>query len=110
LVDLRFCDLPGAWQHFAVPIGQFEEKIFADGIGFDGSSIRGFKKIDESDMILIPDAKTFVVDRFGKEPVGSLICDVYEPPAISESYGQAKDTRARFANDPRSIAQKLKNI
>ena len=79
LVDLRFCDLPGAWQHFAVPIGQFEEKIFAGGIGFDGSSIRGFKSIEESDMILIPDAKTFIVDRFGKVPVGGLISGVYNP-------------------------------
>lgn len=94
LVDLRFCDLPGAWQHFAVPIGQFKEKIFTDGIGFDGSSIRGFKNIEESDMILIPDAKTFAVDRFGKEPAGSLICDVYDP-----------ESKTRFEKDPRAIAQ-----
>ena len=94
LVDLRFCDLPGAWQHFAVPIGQFEEKIFSEGIGFDGSSIRGFKSIEESDMILIPDAKTFIVDRFGKEPVGGLICDVYNP-----------ESKTRFEKDPRAIAQ-----
>ncbi len=94
LVDLRFCDLPGSWQHFAVPVGQFKEKIFADGIGFDGSSIRGFKNIEESDMILIPDAKTFAVDRFGKEPAGSLICDVYDP-----------ESKTRFEKDPRAIAQ-----
>jgi len=95
LIDLKFCDLPGAWQHFAVPVGQFNEKIFTDGIGFDGSSIKGFKNIEESDMILIPDDKTFVIDRFGKEPVGSLICDIYEP-----------QTKERFANDARFIAQK----
>lgn len=94
LIDLRFCDLPGAWQHFAVPLDQFGEKIFSEGIGFDGSSIRGFKNIEESDMILIPDAKTFVVDTFGNEPAGSLICDVYEP-----------ESKTRFANDPRAAAQ-----
>jgi len=94
LVDLRFCDLPGAWQHFAVPINQFEERLFSAGIGFDGSSIRGFKNIEESDMILIPDAKTFGIDRFGKEPVGGLICDVYDP-----------ESKTRFEKDPRAIAQ-----
>jgi glutamine synthetase len=94
LVDLRFCDLPGAWQHFAVPINQFEERIFSGGIGFDGSSIRGFKNIEESDMILIPDAKTFGIDRFGKEPAGSLICDVCDP-----------ESKTRFEKDPRAIAQ-----
>ncbi len=94
LIDLRFCDLPGAWQHFSVPLGQFEEKIFSGGIGFDGSSIRGFKNIEESDMILIPDARTFAVDRFGKEPVGGLICDVCDP-----------ESKTRFEKDPRTIAQ-----
>lgn len=94
LIDLRFCDLPGAWQHFSVPINQFEERIFSGGIGFDGSSIRGFKNIEESDMILIPDARTFAVDRFGKEPVGGLICDVCDP-----------ESKTRFEKDPRAIAQ-----
>ncbi|MFZ3073926.1 MAG: type I glutamate--ammonia ligase [Minisyncoccales bacterium] len=94
MVDLKFCDLPGAWQHFTVPLDQFDEKVFSKGIGFDGSSIRGFKSIEESDMILIPDAKTFVVDRFGKEPVGGLICDVYDP-----------ESKTRFEKDPRAIAQ-----
>ena len=74
--------------------GQFEEKIFSSGIGFDGSSIRGFKNIEESDMILIPDARTFAVDRFGKEPAGGLICDVYDP-----------ESKTRFEKDPRAIAQ-----
>ncbi len=94
MIDLKFCDLPGAWQHFTIPLGEFAEKIFSEGIGFDGSSIRGFKNIEESDMILIPDAKTFVIDNFGKEPVGGLICDVYEP-----------ESKTRFKNDPRAIAQ-----
>ena len=94
LIDLRFCDLSGAWQHFSVPLDQFEERIFSGGIGFDGSSIRGFKNIEESDMILIPDARTFAVDRFGKEPVGGLICDVCDP-----------ESKTRFEKDPRAIAQ-----
>ena len=95
LIDLRFCDLPGAWQHFTVPLDQFEEKIFFEGIGFDSSSIRGFKEINESDMILIPDAKTSCVDNFGKEPVLSLICDIYEP-----------ENKEKFAGDARFIAKK----
>lgn len=95
LIDLKFCDLPGAWQHFAIPLNQFREEIFTEGIGFDGSSIRGFKAIEESDMILIPDQKTFAIDRFSKEPTGSLICDIYEP-----------QTKTRFTGDPRFIAQK----
>ena len=95
MIDLKFVDLPGTWQHFTVPLDQFDEKVFAEGVGFDGSSIRGFKAINESDMVLLPDPKTFIVDMFAKEPVGSLICDVYEP-----------GLKTRFGNDPRSIAQK----
>ena len=57
-VDLRFIDLPGLWQHFSVPVRELTEELFADGIGFDGSSIRGFQQIHESDMLLIPDPTT----------------------------------------------------
>ena len=67
-MDLKFNDLPGLWQHFSLPISEFEENIFKEGIGFDGSSIRGFQEIHESDMILIPDAKTAVVDPVCKYP------------------------------------------
>jgi len=95
MIDLKFCDLPGTWQHFTVPLDQFDEKIFSEGVGFDGSSIRGFKAIEESDMLLIPDAETFIVDSFGKEPVGSLVCNVYDP-----------ESKGRFKNDPRFTAQK----
>jgi len=95
MIDLKFCDLPGAWQHFSIPLDQLNENVFKQGIGFDGSSIRGFKAIEESDMVLVPDPKTFTVDTFGKETLGSLICDIYEPVIMS-----------RFANDPRNIAQK----
>ncbi len=105
MIDLKFCDLPGAWQHFTVPLDQFNEKVFSEGIGFDGSSIRGFKNIEESDMVLAPDAKSFVIDMFAKEPVGSLICDVYEPPVSAKESGGTKDRKTRFGNDPRAIAQ-----
>lgn len=94
-IDIKFCDLPGAWQHFTIPLSRFDEKAFSEGLGFDGSSIRGFKEIENSDMVLLPDPKTFVLDIFGAEPVGSLICDVYEP-----------GLKERFINDPRAVAQR----
>ena len=56
IVDVRFCDLPGVMQHFTMPVSSFDEDIFTDGLGFDGSSIRGFQAIHESDMLLLPDA------------------------------------------------------
>jgi len=95
MIDLKFVDLPGAWQHFTVPLDQFDEKVFTEGLGFDGSSIRGFKAINESDMVLVPDPKSFVIDQFGKNPVGSLICDAYEP-----------GLKTRFENDPRAVSQR----
>ena len=61
IVDLRFIDLPGLWQHFSIPVSELSEGIFEDGLGFDGSSIRGFQTIDESDMLLIPDPATAVM-------------------------------------------------
>ena len=63
-VDVRFCDLPGTMQHFTVPVESFDEKVFSDGLMFDGSSIRGFQQIHESDMLLLPDATTAVLDPF----------------------------------------------
>lgn len=98
-IDFKFCDLPGAWQHFTVPLDRFDEKVFSEGLGFDGSSIRGFKEINNSDMLLAPDPKTFVVDIFGAEPIGSLICDVYEP-GLEE----------RFSNDPRAVTQRAEKF
>jgi len=95
MIDLKFVDLPGSWQHFTVPIDQFNENIFTEGIGFDGSSIRGFTAIEASDLVLLPDAKTFHIDAFAQKPVGSLICDAYEP-----------GLKKRFPNDPRAIAQR----
>ncbi|HET7767576.1 MAG TPA: glutamine synthetase, partial [Chloroflexota bacterium] len=62
MVDLKFIDLPGQWQHFTVPISELKEGVFSEGLGFDGSSIRGWQKINESDMLVIPDPTTALVD------------------------------------------------
>ena len=62
MVDFKFVDLPGLWQHFSVPVEEFTTSIFEEGIGFDGSSIRGFQKINESDMLLLPDPDTAFLD------------------------------------------------
>jgi len=94
-VDLKFMDFPGQWQHFTVPVTHFNEGSFEDGYGFDGSSIRGWKPIHESDMLLIPDAETMFVDLFIEAPTLSLICDVYEPA-----------TKEKYSRCPRNIAQK----
>src|SRR5881275_665317 len=64
VVDVRFTDLPGTWQHFSIPLKELEEDTFKDGLGFDGSSIRGFQAINESDMLLLPDASSAYVDPF----------------------------------------------
>jgi glutamine synthetase len=88
-------DFPGQWQHFTVPVTQFNAGSFEDGYGFDGSSIRGWKPIHESDMLLIPDAETMFVDSFIEAPTISLICDVYEPA-----------TKEKYSRCPRNIAQK----
>src|SRR5438128_2722726 len=64
MVDLKFTDLPGTWQHLGLPIRALEEDAFSDGLGFDGSSIRGFQEIAESDMLLVPDPRTSVIDPF----------------------------------------------
>ena len=79
IVDLRFIDLPGLWQHFSIPVSELKEDIFEDGLGFDGSSIRGFQSIDESDMLLIPDPTTAQMDPFTAVPTMVLICNVKDP-------------------------------
>ena len=94
-VDLKFMDFPGQWQHFTVPVSQFDKDSFVDGYGFDGSSIRGWKKINESDMLIIPDANTMFVDPFIEASTISLTCDVYEPA-----------TKEKYTRCPRNIAQK----
>jgi len=99
MVDLKFIDMPGTWQHFSIPKRVMDETLFSKGVGFDGSSIRGFKQIHESDMVLIPDPDTFFIDPFAKIPTASFICDVYEAGA-----------EKRFENDPRYIAQKAERF
>ena len=94
-VDLRFADLPGLWQHFTVSAAEFSEDVFDEGIGFDGSSIRGFQAIQESDMLLFPDPASAFVDPFAAAPTLVLICDVRDP-VTGESYSR----------DPRYIATK----
>jgi len=95
IVDFKFVDLPGLWQHFSISTSQFTADLFDEGIGFDGSSIRGFKTIEESDMLLFPDPNTAMLDPFTSHPTLSLICNVRDP-VTGESYSR----------DPRYIAQK----
>ncbi|MBI5506598.1 MAG: type I glutamate--ammonia ligase [Deltaproteobacteria bacterium] len=95
VVDFKFCDLLGTWQHFSIPISEFEEEIFEEGLGFDGSSIRGWKAINASDMLVIPEAKTVRMDPFMERPTLSVICDIEDPL-----------TRERYSRDPRNIARK----
>jgi len=95
MIDLRFTDLPGQWQHFSIPVSQFSEKTFQEGLGFDGSSIRGWLSINESDMLVFPDPATANIDPFIKATSLSFICDIYDP--ISKE---------PYSRDPRYIAKK----
>lgn len=95
MVDLRFMDLPGLWQHFTVPAPAFSEDAFKDGVGFDGSSIRGWRSIHESDMIVIPDPQSAFIDPFFAQPTVTLICDILDPV-----------THEPYPRDPRNIALK----
>ena len=94
-IDLRFIDLPGLWQHFTISAKEFEADAFEEGVGFDGSSIRGFQAIQESDMLLFPDPSTAFVDPFFERPTLNIICNVKDP-ITGESYSR----------DPRYVAQK----
>lgn len=87
IVDFKFTDLPGMWHHFSIPATEFEEDLFEDGLGFDGSSIRGFQAINESDMLLFPDPNTAVTDPVCKIPTLSLICNIKDPITL-ESYSR----------------------
>ena len=95
VVDLRFLDFPGVWQHFTVPMGELEEASFEDGYGFDGSSIRGWQPIHASDMLVIPDPATAKMDPFFEVPTLVLIGNVVDPV-----------TRESYSRDPRYVAQK----
>src|SRR5205823_7321271 len=95
IVDLRFCDLPGLMQHFSVPMAELTEDGFEAGFGFDGSSIRGFQEIQESDMLLLPDPAGAYLDPFTKVPTLVIHCFVKDPV-----------TGEMYTRDPRGIARK----
>lgn len=94
-IDLRFCDLPGLWQHYTIVPEILNEDSFEEGFGFDGSSIRGFKEIQESDMLLFPDPDTAFEDPFTKRRTLDMICNIADPL-----------TGERYSRDPRYIAEK----
>jgi glutamine synthetase len=98
IVDLKFVDLPGTWQHFSIPVKDLEDALFEDGIGFDGSSIRGYQMIHESDMLLVADPDTACVDPVLEVPTLNLICNVLDPV-----------TRQPYSRDPRYVAQKAES-
>ena len=95
ILDIKFMDFPGLWQHFSVPIHELSESNFEDGYGFDGSSIRGWRSIHESDMLVVPDPTTAVMDPFCDIPTLSMIGNISDPI-----------TKERYGRDPRNIAQK----
>ncbi|MCD6261720.1 MAG: type I glutamate--ammonia ligase [Deltaproteobacteria bacterium] len=95
VVDLRFLDFVGIWQHFSVPVSELDESSFEDGFGFDGSSIRGWQPIHASDMLVVPDPDTAVIDPFFKVPTLVLIGNIVDPV-----------TYEPYTRDPRNIARK----
>ena len=98
VVDVRFCDLPGLMQHFSIPAHELTEDVFEDGLGFDGSSIRGFQEIQESDMLLLPDPNGAYMDPFTKVPTLVIHCFVKDPV-----------TGEMYTRDPRGIARKAED-
>jgi len=97
-VDLRFVDFLGAWQHTTIPVAQLTEDLFESGLGFDGSSIRGWQTINESDMLIIPQAETTFLDPFAVLPTVNVICDIQDPI-----------TGEDYSRDPRNVARKAVN-
>ena len=95
IVDFKFTDLPGMWQHFSIMVGELTEDLFEEGIGFDGSSIRGFQAINESDMLLFPDPATARIDPVCKIPTLSITCNIKDPITLEN-----------YTRDVRHIAQK----
>ena len=94
MVDYKFLDFVGIWQHFSTPTSEFSEETFEEGIGFDGSSIRGWQPIHNSDMLLMPDSTSAKIDPFIAVPTLSLICNIIDPI-----------TREGYSRDPRFIAK-----
>jgi len=97
-VDLRFMDFPGLWQHFTIPANGLDEDVFEDGLGFDGSSIRGWQAINESDMLVVPQPETAMLDPFTELTTLSMICNIQDPI-----------TREDYTRDPRNVARKAVN-
>src|SRR5882724_2805603 len=95
MVDVKFVDTFGTWQHFSCPIAELTEEVFSEGFGFDGSSIRGWKSIEASDMLAMPDPVTAFIDPFCAVPTLSLTCTIAET-----------GTREPYTRDPRGIAQR----
>src|ERR1700721_3448887 len=95
LIDFQFAGLLGTWQHFTTTLTEYSEDLFTDGLGFDGSSIRGWKVINASDMLVIPDPDTAWVDIFNAEPTLSFICTIKDPI-----------TREPYDRDPRGVPEK----
>ncbi|MFP6692461.1 MAG: type I glutamate--ammonia ligase [Pirellulales bacterium] len=97
-VDFRFMDFPGLWQHFTIPVDKFDEDCFEEGLGFDGSSIRGWQAINESDMLVMPQPDTAFFDPFTALPTLAIICNIQDPI-----------TREDYSRDPRNVARKAIN-
>ena len=93
-VDVRFCDLPGVMQHFTIPASTFGEDTFSEGLGFDGSSIRGFQAINESDMLLLPDANSAYLDPFRRHKTLNVNFFIHDPI-----------TREAYSRDPQKFAK-----
>ena len=94
-VDLRFMDFPGVWQHFSIPADSLTEETFEAGIGFDGSSVVGWRKINEADLLVVPQPETALIDPFMAQPTLTMICNIHDP-----------STRQDYTRDPRNIARK----
>ncbi|HEY5595058.1 MAG TPA: type I glutamate--ammonia ligase, partial [Nitrospiria bacterium] len=98
VVDLKFVDFPGTWQHFTIPVEEMTEALFKEGSGFDGSSIRGWQAINNSDMLVVPDPNTAILDPFCQAPTLSMVCDIMDPI-----------TQESYSRDPRYIAKKAES-
>jgi glutamine synthetase len=97
-IDMRFMDFPGLWQHFTIPVNGLTEDVFEEGLGFDGSSIRGWQAINESDMLVMPQPETAFLDPFTTLPTLNLICNIQDPI-----------TGEDYSRDPRNVARKAVN-
>ena len=95
MVDIKFVDTFGTWQHFTLPISELTEEVFTEGLGFDGSSIRGWKSIEASDMLAMPDPETAFIDPFMADSTLSLICTIAEPAQMKPTAAIRAASRKR---------------